>query len=357
MNNLFNLFYNYIISMVNWNTLFLLFGLMAVVAGFNSLGYIDKLSAFLIGKTGSVRGLAFCLVFLSYFLSMLVTNDVSLIILVPFTIDLFMQTGNKDKIILIVVLETVAANIGGMLTPIGNPQNVYLYQRYEMNPGEFFMTLLPFGIMVFVLLCVTLILGIKNTKLSEGSSVLEAWQEDEEISKAKKTLQTIVFSVLFIICLLSVFRLIPNVVSFVLSVIAILACNIRLIKRINFGLLWKFVLLFILVGNVANIPAIESFLSNLVSGNEFLCGVLISQVVSNVPAAILLSDFTANGLMLLLGVNIGGLGTLIASMASMISLDYYGKSEEHTTGKYIGIFTLINVLYLLIMVGLYFIIY
>lgn len=349
---IWNIFYNYIFSQVNWNTLFLLFGLMAVVAGFQSLGYIDRFSTFLIGKSGNLRGLSLCLVFLSYFMSMLVTNDVSLIILVPFTIELFERTENSDKIILVVVLETIAANIGGMLTPIGNPQNVYLYQHYEMNLSEFFFTLLPFGALAFVILFATICFRVEKKTIGVSCKA-----DMYEFENDNRCFQTIMFSLLFILCLLSVLRIIPNVVSFGVACIVMLICNRKLFKMINWELLKKFVILFIIVGNVAAIPVIKEYLSTLVSGHEFWCGVLISQVVSNVPGAILLSGFTTNGLQLLLGVNVGGLGTLIASMASMISLDYYGKSKGHDNKRYIGVFTLANVLCLIAMIALYLIIY
>lgn len=343
--NMFSWIQEYIIDQINIGTILLLFCLMGVVAGFQYLGYIDLLAKFLVKKASRMRSLAICLTGISFFFSMLVTNDVALIIVVPFTISILNQVKRSDQLILLVVLETLAANLGSMMTPIGNPQNVYLYQEYEMTMRTFFKALLPYGLISLVLLAGIILLKV------DGKPIELLQTEKEHVRKIeKKGIWTVLFSIMFVICLLTVLRLVPNWVTFICVVAGLCACNVKLLKTINYGLLGKFILLFLLVGNVAKIPWISNTLQGIVNGHEFYCGVISSQVVSNVPAAILLSRFTGNGTELMLGVDIGGLGTLIASMASMISLDFYGKSAVADKKKYILSFTAYNLIFLAIMI-------
>lgn len=338
----------YIIGQIDFGTLAILFCLMGVVAGFNELGYIDWLAKKLADSAGSVKMLFLALVLACYFISMLVTNDVALIIMVPFTIQMLHNLGQNAKLIKIVVLETIAANLGSMLTPIGNPQNVYLYQYYQMNLGEFFETILPYALLSLFLL----VLVILFDKGSAGVPV-EMTVSGHTYEVKGKVVKTIVYSVLLVLSILTVLGLVSHLVTFLVVVIAMLCCNYHLFRQINYSLLFKFCILFLLVGNVADIGWISQNLQNIVEGNEFVCGVFLSQFLSNVPTAIMLSKFTNAGAVLLLGVNVGGLGTLIASMASMISLEYYKKTTGADTGKYVRVFTSYNMVFLIILVSLW----
>ncbi len=331
-----------IISQINIGTLLLLFCLMAVVQGFQYLGYIDSFSRFLVTRARNIRSLAFCLIGTCFFFSMLVTNDVALIITVPFTITLLHRLERQDKAIVLIVLETIAANLGSILTPIGNPQNVYLYQEYHMSLVSFFVTLLPYGVVaMFILIgCVWIKFDVKPFYVDK--QMFE--QEKKELKQ--KNVWTVVFTLLFFLCLLTVLRILPGWITFLGVVVTLLLCNPALLKKINYGLLGKFIVLFVLVGNIAALPAIERWLGIIVAKHEFVCGVLLSQIISNVPAAILLSKFTSNGMDLMLGVNVGGLGTPIASMASMISLDFYSKSMAAEQKKYMVTFLEYNGLFL-----------
>lgn len=345
-----NFLYEYIIAQIDFGTLAVLFCLMAVVAGFHKLGYFDKAAGMLVQRAGNLRLLMMVLVMAAFFVSMLVTNDVGLIIMVPFTIQTLHTIGRNDKLIKVAVLETIAANLGSMLTPIGNPQNVYLYQYYKMKPYEFFCAISPFALVSALLLLLILFMD-KDGKTSVEIGKLPV--KAGEIGKCKKT---ILYLLLFFICLLAVMDIIPYLMMLVLVGVGIAAGDYRLFRKVNYSLLGKFVILFVLVGNVAKIPLIRENLYTLVSGNEFLMGIGLSQILSNVPTAVMLSKFTENGLKLLLGVNIGGLGTLIASMASMITLEYYGKAQAAKKRRYIAVFTGYNLLFLLLLCGLYLVI-
>lgn len=331
-----NFFNEHIILQINFETLAILFCLMGIVAGFSKLGYIDLLSAKLVKLAGSYKTLQGMLVFMCFFISMLVTNDVALIIIVPFTIKI-LEEGKDKSLIKIIVLETIAANLGSMATPIGNPQNLYLYQFYNMDLSEFFKTMFPYIILSMILLLVILIsdkskLEIKDIKVSikrDGNNYI-------------RYIKTIIYTILFILSICVVLGITNYILCLSVVVVCMFLCDKSVFKDINYGLLIKFIILFLLVGNVATIPFINEQLKNIVLGNEFIIGILLSQFISNVPAAIMLSKFTNNGTCLLLGVDIGGLGTLIASMASMISFDFYVKTKNSEKGKYIKQFSLYN---------------
>ena len=332
----------FIIKQINFDTLAILLSLMLVVAGFTKLGYIDLLAEKIIDKARNRRSLFLMLVFACFFSSMLVTNDVALIIMVPFAVGVLTRSGNTDSLIDVVVLQTVAANLGSMATPIGNPQNVYLFRFYGMSISQFFGAVLPYAAAAFILLFAVIFLkkgGDKSVEL-----VSENYTEFH-----MNPLMTFVYAVCLIICILAVLGILNVFIVLGIVIAVILISDAKLIRRADYGLLIKFIILFILVGNLADIPFIKDNLSKLTVGREFLCGVAFSQVLSNVPAAIMLSRFTGNGTVLLEGVNAGGLGTLIASMASMISLEYYGKTVNADKKKYVIKFTACNVLFLAVM--------
>lgn len=350
MRDLLSTIWFYSFGQINFNTLLLLFNLMGVVAGFQYLGYIDAFAGFLVKKTNSLRSLALCLVAICFFFSMLVTNDVALIIIVPFTITILERLSKEKNMISLIVLETIAANLGSMLTPIGNPQNVFLYETYKMELGPFFKTILPYGILSFVILLIVIFLLFGKEEIE----LVETVGMEVTIERGKKIAYTIAFLILFALCLLNVLRIMPHVITFVCVGICLLIIHKELFREINYGLLIKFAVLFVIVGDLASIPVIKTALGGIVGGHEFLTGILVSQVVSNVPAAILLSNFTNAGYTLLLGVDVGGLGTLIASMASMISYDYYVKCKTADKGKYVLSFLGFSVILLVVLMGYYY---
>lgn len=312
-------------------TLALLYALMVVVAGLRQAGVFTLLAHKLCARAGSVRSMGITLVLLSFFSAMLITNDVALLTFVPFAVVVLGMAHQEKELIWVVVLQTVAANLGSVLTPVGNPQNLYLYSRYHLSMGDFFSATLPLWL---ISLTVVLLLSLRLSR----SRVEVFLGEEPELDK--KSL--ILYLLLFALCLAVVLRLIGWYVMLPLLILVLLIFDRRRLKEADFMLLLTFVCFFVFAGNLARVPAVEALLSRLLLGRELLAGAMVSQVISNVPAALLLSGFTENGRELLLGVNIGGLGTPIASLASLISLKLYSHSEHSNGGKYLGLFSLVN---------------
>ncbi len=321
--------------------LVLLFCLMAVMGGFRQIGAFDFLAGLFLQRAGTVRQLAAALVLLCFFSAMLVTNDVALITFVPFTILLLSRAALSEKIIPIVVLQTIAANLGSMLMPVGNPQNLYLYTVSDMGLREFFAVTLPYVGVSFVLL-----LGLC---LFQGRVPVQSAETQRVQIRGKELLP---LCLLFLLCLLAVFRILPYLPIFALVLAWFLLCQRGVLRGLDYALLLTFVFFFILIGNLGRIPLIREGLQGLLQGREVLISFLASQIISNVPAAVLLSEFTNRYDLLLAGVNIGGLGTLIASMASLISYKYYAQMPGARKGRYLLYFTLLNVLFAAILLGL-----
>lgn len=328
---------------IDYRVLALLFGLMLVVAGFQSIGFFRYLGDRLLAKASCTRHLCLLLVFLCFFSSMLITNDVALLTFVPFAVMLFAMAGEAKLLIPVVVLQTIAANLGSMLTPIGNPQNLYLYSTYAFSPADFVLHMLPLSALSAGLLLLCSIL-LPNRPLAAP-----AGQNSSPAVKIPAAGKLIAYTLLFLVCLLCVFRLISWPVMLVILVCAVFFLDKKLFRSVDYFLLLTFVCFFLFIGNMQRIPAISDLLRSLITGRELLLGALFSQCISNVPAAILLSGFTDQALPLLYGVNVGGLGTLIASLASVISYRLYSGSRNARKGAYLKVFTLYNVLFLVVL--------
>lgn len=322
---------------IDFRTLTLLFCLMAAMEGFKQLGIFNSLAVNLLGKVKTARSLCLTLCFICFFSSMVITNDVALITFVPFTVIVLKLINKTDKLIYIVSLETVSANLGSMLTPIGNPQNLYLFSNYEMNISDFVLAVLPYSVLSLVLVVVS--------SLSVGTESVQM-QDIPENRRDKSFKASVLYGLIFVLSILSVFRFLNFIFLLIITLLLIIIFDRNILKCVDYGLLMTFVSLFIFIGNVGNIENIRDFLCGIVSGNEVLAGILASQVFSNVPAAILLSGFTENAKALLIGVNLGGLGTLIASMASLISFKFV-QNENVDILRYISIFTVMNIVFLL----------
>ncbi len=338
------------IGYIDFRTLAILFCLMAVMAGLQKIGLFQFVAGKLLGKVKHIRVLVFILVMLSFFFSMLITNDVALITFVPFSfIVLKLILGEKSErlIVPIVVMQTIAANLGSMLTPIGNPQNLYLYGKASMGLGEFVLLMLPYTIIAFVLLSIwCVLLPYKGEKKI-------AFELQENAMKSGSGKYLIAYGSLFLLCILTVAHMIPFEVTLGIVVIVVLLLDKSVLAKVDYALLFTFVGFFIFIGNMGRTPAFHEFLKNIMDGNEVLTSVVASQFMSNVPAALLLSGFTRRFDLLIVGTNLGGLGTLIASMASLISFKYIGKEYGHLKGKYMLSFTVANVLFLLVLFGYY----
>ena len=262
---------------------------------------------------------------------MLVTNDVALLTFVPLTLLAFEDIHDEKSRILTVVLETAAANLGSMLTPVGNPQNLYLYDTYHMTAGTFLKTMLPAGILSLILLMILTIL-LPQTQCQSTQT------KKNDVPKKL----TVVYGILFLFCLLTVFRIVPDWICLIVAVLTALIFDKKLLWKVDYALLATFVCFFVFVGNIARIEEVQQFFSQILMGRELLISALLSQVISNVPAAVMLSGFTQNGTALLLGVNIGGLGTLIASLASLISYQFYRKADGAKSAAYLLVFSAVN---------------
>jgi Na+/H+ antiporter NhaD/arsenite permease-like protein len=267
---------------------------------------------------------------------MIITNDVALITFVPFTVTALKLSDKMNKLIWIVTVETIAANLGSMLTPIGNPQNLYLFSAFNMGLGDFILTILPYALLSLIL--------VITCCFVTGKEKIETQFINNKTNFSKQHI--IIYSLIFIISLLTVFRVIPFEITVILTLIAILTFDRKVLLKVDYSLLFTFIFLFIFIGNLGEIKPISDFLKSVVNDNEVLVGIASSQVFSNVPAAILLSKFTQNAYDLLIGVNLGGLGTLIASMASLISFKFVAK-EKVIMEKYILIFTIVNIVFLI----------
>ena len=325
---------------IDWNTLSLLFSLMAVIKGFQKAGLFVFLGNSMLKKTSSARSMLFILVFLPFVFSMFITNDVSLITFVPFGITVLDMSGQKRLIVPMAVLQTVAANLGSMLTPIGNPQNLYLYGKSGLNFIQFCLVMLPYVLLSGICIAVMTLL-VRSSPVSAVTV--------EAKLKGPKMLSLCILG--FCICLLGLFKIVPSWIIAIVIAAFLLFADREILKEVDYSLLLTFIAFFIFVGNMARIDAINSFLSSVIAHHARLSSVITSQVISNVPAALLLSGFTDQWKELIVGCNLGGLGTLIASMASLISYKLVCRECPEKRGKYLMWFTLCNVLLLAILLG------
>ena len=330
------------LAYVDLRVLALLFSLMLVTAGLGQQGVFTALAQSLLARTHSYRQLCTALVFLCFFGSMVITNDVALVTFVPFTITLLTMAGLEKKLLTVVVLQTVAANLGSMFTPIGNPQNLYLYSASGMSMGRFLLLMLPLtaGSGVLPLGCC---LGQKNAPLENLASRGASKRGDRKLM--------LFYWVLFGLSLLTVFRVLHWSVPLAFGLVGALVLDRIALKKVDYTLLLTFVAFFVFIGNMGRVEAVSGLLSQVLHGRELVTGFLCSQVISNVPAAMLLSGFTDNWEPLLEGVNIGGLGTLIASMASLISWKLFTQARPGEKGRYLGCFTVVNVAFAVVLLA------
>ena len=334
------------IGYIDFRTLAILFCLMAVMAGLQQIGLFNYVAEKLLQKVKKIRGLIFILIMLCFVSSMLITNDVALITFVPFTfivLKMILQEKAEKVIVPVVVMQTIAANLGSMLTPIGNPQNLYLYGKASMSFGEFIRFMLPYTVIAFFILTVWTVLfpykGEKRIKVQ--------MQQNTSISAYKRKLM--MYGILFAICLLTVAHIIPYEATLLIVLTVVFFVDKKVLGEVDYALLFTFVGFFIFIGNMGRVDAFQAFIQKVIVGNEIMTSVVESQFMSNVPAALLLSGFTERYDLLIIGTNLGGLGTIIASMASLISFKYIGKEYKHLRGKYLLYFTIANIAFLLLL--------
>lgn len=332
-------------SYIDYRTISILFSLMVTMAGLQRLLVFRQMGEVMVNRMSSVRGVALVLILLCFFTSMLITNDVALLTFVPFTIITLSLAKRQDLFIIVIVLETVAANLGSMLTPLGNPQNLYLYSLSGMSLSSFILLMLPYTLVSLGLILITTLLFVKKDAV-EGTETGE--YKRSKIDRFKIAM----YILLFLISILVVARVLDYRIGLLIVVVSALIFDIKVFAKPDYSLILTFVFLFIFIGNIKRIPALSSALQNLVTQNEVVVSVVLSQGISNVPAAILCSGFTDRIDSLIIGTNLGGLGTLIASMASLISFKQYSSVEKADKKNYIGVFTVINVMFLILLLVL-----
>ena len=342
------------LSYIDWRVLGILLSLMIIMSGLKKTGLFDTIGSSLLEKTKNTRQLALMLVFLCFFLSMLITNDVALFTFVPFAMIILKKCRQEKLLIPVLVLQTIAANLGSMLTPIGNPQNLYLYNLSGMGMGEFISTMLPYTIVSGALLFAAVFICCKKEPITEVLPEPERGQDERqpvsETEKIRNAVKNVVYLTLFVLSLFVVVRVISFEIVLLLVLLIAFYMDRKVLKQVDYCLLLTFIAFFIFTGNMGNITIIRDTLQQLVTGRELGIGIIASQAISNVPAALLLSGFTTNYRSLLIGVNIGGLGTLIASMASLISYKLFAKEYNDRKGSYFSWFTVANVIFLIILV-------
>lgn len=325
----------------------ILWSLMVIMAALKENGLFEAIAEKLLEKTKVVWQLAAVLIFLCFFMSMLITNDVALITFVPFAIYILSKCNKKELMIPIIAFQTVAANLGSMLTPIGNPQNLYLYEESGMSVMEFIGLLAPYTLITFVLLVLSIMLikGKKEEVIDD-----DPIKEKDTTGWATRRKKIAIYGIVFALSLCVVAHYVPYWVLIAVVLIVTFILDKKMLVSIDYALLFTFLGFFIFTGNLGRVEYVRNVLTELVGGREVGVGIIASQFISNVPAALLLSSFTENIPGLILGVNFGGLGTLIASMASLISFKLLAHNYNELKGKYFIYFTVVNVVYLLFLV-------
>ncbi len=325
----------------DYKTLSCLFSTLAIVCALKNIRFFYALARKIVQMFKNARMCVLALVYITFIGSMLIANDMALLTFLPLGYLALSTTGKQKYMAVTFILQNIAANLGGMLTPFGNPQNLYLYTEFNIPTAEFTSIMaLPFVVSI-ALITVCCLLFIKPEPLEI---------EDEKIKLDPA--RTAIYLVLFALSIVAVFRLIPYQIALIVITVSLLAMDVKALKMVDYPLLLTFVFFFIFSGNMARIPAVRELFSDLLEMNTLLVSTLSCQFISNVPSAILLSQFTGNYRELLLGVNIGGVGTLIASLASLITFREYVKHNPGKSGYYIGVFSAFNFAFLILLTAL-----
>lgn len=323
----------------DFKTLSCLFLTLAVVCALRNIKFFTILSRKLVCLSGNLRMLFVLLVVITFIGSMVIANDMALITFLPLGYFALSYTGKENKMAYLFVLQNISANLGGMLTPFGNPQNLYLYSYFQIPTGEFMKIMLPpFLLAVFLLLTACFFVKAEPLVIVDSYS--------EPLHKPK----TVLYLLLFLLSILIVFRVIPYPIGLLLVPVIIFFADREALLSVDYPLLGTFFFFFIFAGNLSRIPVVNDFLSDLLQKDPLLVSIASCQVISNVPSAILLSRFTDQYQALLLGVNIGGTGTLISSLASLITFSEFRILYPAQSKKYLLLFSFVNLIFLGVMI-------
>lgn len=322
----------------DFKTLACLFSTLAVVCALKNIKFFTILARGIVKTTGTLRTAVFALVFITFFGSMLIANDMALLTFLPLGYFVLSSTGQEKAMAYTFILQNIAANLGGMLTPFGNPQNLYLFSRFNIPTGEFMLIMLP-PFLAATLIIVVCCLPVKNERIS--------LTEDCEYRLQPK--RTAFYLALFVLSIVMVFRIIPYWAGLSVIVVCLFLTDRKALLQVDYFLLGTFACMFVFAGNMARIDIIRDALSSLLSVNTLVFSAASCQIISNVPSAVLLSRFTDNYAQLLQGVNIGGTGTLIASLASLITFREYTAHKPGDAGSYVAKFTVLNLIFLIVL--------
>ncbi len=322
----------------DWKTLACLFLTLAVVCALRNIKFFTILSRRLVKLSGNLRGLFLLLIVITFLGSMIIANDMALITFLPLGYFALTVAKQERYMAYLFILQNISANLGGMLTPFGNPQNLYLYSYFHIPTNEFCRIMLPPFLLAITLLGIACV-PIKAVKLTIS----------EEFPEKLNRKRTVIYLLLFAFSLLIVFRVVHFLVGMVVIPAVLWFMDRDAFKSVDYALLGTFFFFFIFAGNLARIVPVKEFLSALMQTDPLLVSTLSCQGISNVPSAILLSRFTTDYHALLLGVNIGGTGTLIASLASLITFSEFRILYPGHAKRYLLLFTLINLIFLIIM--------
>lgn len=324
----------------DYKTLTCLFCVLAVVCALKNINFFYILARKVVQMFKTARISVLVLVYITFIGSMLIANDMALLTFLPLGYFVLTTTGKTNYMAFTFIMQNIAANLGGMLTPFGNPQNLYLYSKYEIPNKEFVTIMAPPFVLSVVLITICCIVFVKSEPLCLPD-------EKVKLPPAKAILYMLLFSLSIAI----VFRGIPYWIGLAVIPAALLIVDRKALRMVDYGLLFTFVFFFIFAGNMARIEVVRELFSHLLNKSTLLVSIASCQVISNVPSAILLSQFTKNYPDLLVGVNIGGVGTLISSLASLITFREYVKHNPRKTGYYIGFFSAFNFSFLIILTG------
>ena len=332
----------------DWSTIATIFMILLVVAGLTQINFFESVARFIVKKFKNTRSIIMCMIFLTYLSAIFNANDMSLLTLLPLSYIVLKYTNNLKYCAFTFIMQNIASNLGGMIVPIGNPQNLYIYSYYHLSFWEFIKIMaLPtlFALVLIVAVC----MFVKKEPLE--------FKDDYSEKVDKRVLW--VFLALFVVVLLAVFRVVPWWVSLIVVSAVALVVKPKAYLGVDYTIPLTFVIFFIFSGNIARIPAITNFLVSVIDKHVFLTAYLGCQVISNVPTSILLSKFTKNHAELLVSVNVASLGIIFSSLSGIIALKEYVKvakkenfDKKHGTWYYIGMDTLFNIVGAIILVPL-----
>lgn len=328
----------------DYKTLSTLFFMLMIIAGLSNSNFFQFISHKIISKIKNLRTLIFILIVITFIGSIIIANDMALITFLPLGYFVIYDSGNKKYMAFTFIMQNIAANLGGMLTPFGNPQNLFLYTYYQIPFIEFIEIMLPYFLLSIIFMYIMTVLFVDRKYSHVAINHYEF--------NVKESTKYIMLFVIFILILTDI---IPYIWGYLIPIYLFIDNRFKILSLVDYGLLLTFIFFFIITGNIARIEIINEVLSEINQSTIFYLGVLSTQFISNVPTAILLSKFTTNYQGLLVAVNVGGVGTIIASLASLITYKEYVKREPTKAKSYLYLFSLINFIFLGALILLYYI--